>query len=215
MTNHNNKLDYEKITYNKDEYIKKDGKVTFFAEKISGGRQISNFVAIFFLTTFGFGFFISGISSYFSYNIFPFYDYAKIEFLPQGILLLFYGTCSLLLCALIVALTFYDIGSGINSYDLENRVVRIFRKGFPKIEDLFSKDQEEIYVIYNFSQIVGLELSFIGGINPQRSLYLELIDGRSIPLTASNDFTDMKYLEEHAIFLSELLKMDLKLNIQQ
>ena len=194
-------------------YTEKNGKIILYSEPIYGGRRFNNFIAVVLLFLFGLGFFIAGISSYFHTNIIPLRDFSTIEFLPQGILLLFYGTCSSLLSILITSLIVWDIGSGTNIYDIENQVVRVSRRGFPKIIDLRIQ-QENFYLVYSFNVIDSLELDIIGGINPKRVIFLGLKDGRRIPLTPSNEFSSLSFLENRAIFLAKFLQMDLKLNVE-
>lgn len=194
-------------------YTEKNGKIILYSEPIYGGRRFNNFIAVVLLFLFGLGFFIAGISSYFHTNIIPLRDFSKIEFLPQGILLLFYGTCSSLLSILITSLIVWDIGSGTNTYDIENQVVRVSRRGFPKIID-FKIQQENFYLVYSFNEIESLELDIVGGINPKRVIFLGLKDGRRIPLTPSNEFSSLSFLENRAIFLAKFLQMDLKLNVE-
>jgi|TARA_B110000971_G_C20009706_1_gene500983 hypothetical protein len=204
---------YNKNKIEDSSYTEKNGKIILYSEPIYGGRRFNNFIAVVLLFLFGLGFFIAGISSYFHTNIIPLRDFSTIEFLPQGILLLFYGTCSSLLSILITSLIVWDIGSGTNIYDIENQVVRVSRRGFPKIIDLRIQ-QENFYLVYSFNEIDSLELDIIGGINPKRVIFLGLKDGRRIPLTPSNEFSSLSFLENRAIFLAKFLQMDLKLNVE-
>ena len=190
---------YNKNKIEDSSYTEKNGKIILYSEPIYGGRRFNNFIAVVLLFLFGLGFFIAGISSYFHTNIIPLRDFSTIEFLPQGILLLFYGTCSSLLSILITSLIVWDIGSGTNIYDIENQVVRVSRRGFPKIIDLRIQ-QENFYLVYSFNEIDSLELDIIGGINPKRVIFLGLKDGRRIPLTPSNEFSSLSFLENRAIF---------------
>ena len=204
---------YNKNKIEDTSYTEKNGKIILYSEPIFGGRRFNNFIAVLLLLLFGLGFFIAGISSYFHTNIIPLRDFSTIEFLPQGILLLFYGTCSTLMSILITSLIVWDIGSGTNTYDIENQVVRVSRRGFPKIIDL-KIQQENFYLVYSFNEIESLELDIIGGINPKRVIFLGLKDGRRIPLTPSNEFSSLSFLENRAIFLAKFLQMDLKLNVE-
>ena len=204
---------YNKNKIEDSSYTEKNGKIILYSEPIYGGRRFNNFIAVVLLFLFGLGFFIAGISSYFHTNIIPLRDFSTIEFLPQGILLLFYGTCSSLLSILITSLIVWDIGSGTNIYDIENQVVRVSRRGFPKIIDLINK-KKNFYLVYSFNEIDSLELDIIGGINPKRVIFLGLKDGRRIPLTPSNEFSSLSFLENRAIFLAKFLQMDLKLNVE-
>ena len=57
-----------------------------------GSRRISNIFWASIVTLGGVGFFLTGISSFFNTNLLFFTDSTEISFIPQGIVLLFYGT---------------------------------------------------------------------------------------------------------------------------
>jgi hypothetical protein len=191
--------------------IEKNGGVITYSEIIKGANRSTNYLWFMLLLLFGIGFLIAGFSSYFSINFISFRSFSNIEFIPQGILLLFYGTCAILLSFFITTLITLDIGAGTNTYDLESAVVRLSRKGFPNLTDEFNVKQRNIYLVYPFSEIIDIELNIVDGLNPTRILFLNLKDGRRIPLTPSNQLTDLAFLEKRAIFIAKLLKIDLKL----
>jgi len=211
-----NNLSVPSIEYQQfeDGYIvKKEGKTITYCESIKGARQFTNFFWLVLLFLFGIGFLVAGFSSYFNFNFLFFSNFSNIEFIPQGILLLFYGTCAILLSFLILNLINWDIGSGTNNYDLESSVVRLSRRGFPSLTKDFKFEQRNLYLVYPFSDILNLELEIIDGLNPTRVIYLRLKDNRRIPLTPSNQLKDLRYLENRAMFLARLLKTDLKLEV--
>ena len=200
----------------KNKYIiKKEGKVIAYSEILKGTSQLNNYFWSFILFLFGSGFFITGLSSYlnFQQQTFLIFNFTEIEYLPQGILLIFYGTCSILLSLLIFWLINLDLGSGVNTYDIESKVIRITRKNFPVFSNKFELKSSNIYLVYPFSQILKIELELLSGLNPKRVIYLILKDNRRIPLTLSNDLDELSFLEERAIFIAKILKVDLKLNI--
>lgn len=194
-------------------FIEKDNEVVYYSEKIDGTNIVTNYVWLILLFLFGIGFFTAGLSSYFieSRNYIFLKNFSNIEFLPQGILLLFYGTCSILLSILLNILIQINIGSGKNEYDSENEIVRLTRKGFPTIAKNLKFKQRNIYFAYPYSELVNLELEITEGINPTRITYLILKDGRRIPLTPSNKLEDLLSIESKAIYIAKLLKIDLKL----
>ena len=79
----------------------------------------------------GSGFFLAGLSSYLGVQLLPFADTKEIVFIPQGIVMTFYGTVGLLLSAFLLATIYLNVGGGYNLYDKKNRKVEIFRLGFP------------------------------------------------------------------------------------
>lgn len=191
--------------------IEQDGKVVLYSESISGASRSSNYIWVVLLFLGGFGFSTAGLSSYFRVNLIPFRDFSGIDFIPQGILLLFYGTAGFLLSFLIFGLIRLDLGSGKNTFDINGQVVRLTRRGFPTFTNL-KFNQQNILLVYPFSDIVNLELDITDGLNPTRIIFLCLKDGRRIPLTPSNQLNDLLFLEGRAIFIAKLLKVDLKLN---
>ena len=71
-------------------------------DTIKGSRRNSNYFWIVILYTGGLGFFLAGLSSYFKRNLIPFTDVSDLIFIPQGILLLFYGTVAILVSTFIL-----------------------------------------------------------------------------------------------------------------
>ena len=130
-------------------------------DRIVGSRRLSNYFCIVFLYIGGLGFSLAGLSSYFSTNLIPFRDFSELIFIPQGILLLFYGTLSTLVSTFILLTVFWDVGGGYNEYNRAEGLVRISRKGFPG-------ENREIYLVYPFGDIKSIELEIMEGINPKR-----------------------------------------------
>ena len=63
----------------------------------SGSRRLSNISWAIIVSLGGFGFFLTGLSSFFNTNLLFFSDASEISFIPQGIVLVFYGTVGSLL----------------------------------------------------------------------------------------------------------------------
>ena len=72
-------------------------------DKIIGSRRFSNYFWAIFLCIGGLSFLLAGISSYFNTNLLPFANPAELAFIPQGIVMIFYGTLSMSLGAYISA----------------------------------------------------------------------------------------------------------------
>ena len=82
-------------------------------DKIVGSRRFSNYFWSFFLFVGGLGFLLAGISSYFKVNLLPFADPTELVFIPQGIVMMFYGTLSLGFSIYIILTVLLDVGSGM------------------------------------------------------------------------------------------------------
>lgn len=171
-------------------------------DKILGSRRFSNYFWSFFLFVGGVGFFLAGISSYLNINLLPFTNPTELVFIPQGLVMIFYGTLSLGISIYILITVLLDIGSGYNEYNRIENLVKIVRKGFPG-------KNREILLTYPFSNIKSIGIKITEGFNPTRSIYLCLKDDRKIPLTPVQEPVSISNLEEEAASLAKFL--DLKL----
>jgi len=171
-------------------------------DKIIGSRRFSNYFWSFFLLVGGLGFLLAGISSYFKTNLLPFTDTSNLVFIPQGLVMMFYGTLSLGFSIYILITVLLDIGSGYNEYNRIESLVKIVRKGFPG-------RNREILLTYPLENVKSIGIKITEGLNPTRSIYLCLKDERNIPLTPVQEPIAISDLEEEAASLAKFL--DLKL----
>ena len=171
-------------------------------DKIVGSRRFSNYFWSFFLFLGGIGFLLAGLSSYFKINFLPFANPTELVFIPQGLIMMFYGTLSFGISIYIILTIFLDIGSGYNEYNKIENLVKIVRKGFPG-------KNREILLTYSLSNVRAIGIKITEGLNPTRSIYLCLKDERKIPLTPVQEPTSISNLEEEAASLAKFL--DLKL----
>jgi hypothetical protein len=171
-------------------------------EKIVGSRRFSNYFWAVTLLIGGLMFLLAGISSYLKINLLPFANTTELVFIPQGIVMMFYGTLSFGLSIYILTTLLWDIGSGYNEYNKVENLVKIVRKGFPG-------KNREILLTYPFNNIRSIGIKISEGLNPQRSIYLCLKDERKIPLTPVQQPDSISDLEDQAASLAKFL--DLKL----
>ena len=171
-------------------------------DKIVGSRRFSNYFWSLFLLIGGLGFLLAGISSYFKINLLFFTDTTKLVFIPQGLVMMFYGTLSLGISFYTITTVLLDIGSGYNEYNKAENLVKIVRRGFPG-------KNREVLLTYPFSNIRAIGIKITEGLNPTRSIYLCLKDDRNIPLTPVQEPIAISTLEEKAADLAKFL--DLKL----
>ena len=171
-------------------------------DTIVGARRFSNYFWGILLILGGIGFLLAGISSYFKINLLPFANPSEIIFIPQGLVMMFYGTISFSLSLYIVVTMFWDVGGGYNEYNKIENLVKIIRKGFPG-------KNREILLTYPLTTIQSIGIKISEGLNPQRSIYLCLKDNRKIPLTQVQEPISISELEKQAADLAKFL--DLKL----
>ena len=169
---------------------------------IVGSRRFSNYFWSFFLFLGGLGFLLAGISSYFKINLLPFANPTELVFIPQGLVMMFYGTLSLGISIYITITVLLDVGSGYNEYNKIENLVKIVRRGFPG-------KNREILLTYPLSNVRSIGIKITEGLNSTRSIYLCLKDERNIPLSPVQEPTAISKLEEEAADLAKFL--DLKL----
>jgi len=172
-------------------------------DKIIGSKRFSNYFWSFFLFVGGLGFLLAGLSSYLKINLLPFTDTTELVFIPQGIVMMFYGTFSLVFSIYIIVTILLDVGSGYNEYNKLENLVKIVRKGFPG-------KNREILLTYPLSNIRAIGIKITEGLNPTRSIYLCLKDERNIPLTPVQEPTAISNLEEEAADLAKFLDLTLE-----
>ena len=171
-------------------------------DDIIGSRRFSNYFWGWVLFIGGFSFFLAGLSSYLKINLLPFTNTVELVFIPQGIVMMFYGTLSLSISFYTLLTVIWDIGSGYNEYNKIENLVKIVRKGFPG-------KNREILLTYPLNNIRAIGIKISEGLNPKRIIYLCLMDERKIPLTPVEQPTTISNLEENASDLAKFL--DLKL----
>ncbi len=171
-------------------------------DKIIGSRRFSNYFWSFFLFVGGLGFLLAGISTYLKIQLLPFSNTTQLSFIPQGLVMIFYGALSLGISCYIIFTLILDIGSGYNEYNKIEKIVKIIRKGFPG-------KNRQVLLTYPFSNIRSIGIKMTEGLNPTRSIYLCLKDERNIPLTSVQEPISISNFEEEASNLAKFL--DLKL----
>ena len=172
-------------------------------DEIVGSRRFSNYFWSVVLFFGGIGFLLAGLSSYLKINLLPFTNSTELVFIPQGLVMMFYGTLSFGISIYITATVFLDIGGGYNEYNRIENLVKIVRKGFPG-------KNREILLTYPFSNIKYIGIKITEGLNPTRSIYLCLKDDRKIPLTPVQEPTSISNLEEEAASLAKFLNLKLE-----
>jgi len=95
-------------------------------EFIIGSRRISNFCWAFVLLLGALGFSFVGISSYFGKDFIPFLSSQEILFIPQGVVMSFYGIAGLFLSFYLWCTILWNVGSGYNQFDKKKKVFIYF-----------------------------------------------------------------------------------------
>lgn len=170
---------------------------------ITGSKRISNFLWSSILLIGGMAFVLSGLSSYYKINMLPLSNTKDLIFIPQGIIMFFYGFLAVVLSFCIILTIIWDVGGGYNEFNKSEKIVRIVRKGFPG-------KNRNIYIVYSFSNIKSIKLIIKEGLNPQRLILLCTKDKREIPLNSVGQPLPISEIEEKASEIASFLNVKLE-----
>ena len=176
---------------------------TILRENIIGARNTSNYLIMIVLFFAGLGFFLAGLSSYLDINLLKITDTKNITFIPQGIVMLFYGTSALGISIYILLTIIWNIGSGYNEFSKDENIIRIVRLGFPG-------KNRTIFLSYDFKNLKNLKFLIKQGLNPRSNIFLVLKDRREIPLFPAQFLLNPNDVEKKAITLSNFLNIPLE-----
>jgi hypothetical protein len=170
---------------------------------ILGSRRHSNYLWSMISLLGGSGFLLAGLSSYLGLQLLSFGNTETIVFIPQGIVMTFYGTTSILLSIFLMLNITLNVGGGYNSYDKNDGIIQVFRLGFPG-------KRRQILLQYKLKDIKSIRLSIAEGLNPKREIYLQTKDQRQIPLTRVGEPLLLSQIEEEAVELANFLNIPLE-----
>jgi hypothetical protein len=169
----------------------------------AGSRRLNNIFWAVVVSLGGLGFFLTGLSSFFKTNLLIFTDSTSISFIPQGIVLVFYGTVGLILGIFLGLTAWWNVGSGYNDYNRNSQEVLIYRKGFPG-------KNRELILKFAFGEIKSVKMKIKEGLNPTRQILLCLVDNREIPLIGIEQPKALNQIEDEAITIAKHLNVFLE-----
>jgi hypothetical protein len=172
-------------------------------EIVIGSKRFSNYFWGSSLFIGGLGFFFSGLSSYLKINILPFTNSKELIFIPQGIIMTFYGTVGIIISFYIFLTIIWDIGSGYNEFNKKENLIKIVRKSFPG-------KNKNILLIYPINIIKSVKLNITEGLNNKRIILLCTKDDREIPISPINETLNLSKIEEKASELALFLQVKLE-----
>jgi hypothetical protein len=178
--------------------LNKSNKSDIKTDYITGSRRFSNYWWATVILVGGLGFFLAGVSSYLKINLLPFMNSFGVLFIPQGVIMAFYGTVAVFISVFLWLTILFNIGAGYNKFDLEKGVITIFRLGFPG-------KNRNVYLIYSLKEIQAIKIKIQDGLNPRREIYLKTKDKREIPLTRVGEPLLLSEIEGRATELAQFL----------
>jgi len=167
-------------------------------DTIIGSRRLSNYWWATIIFIGGLNFFLVGLSSYLNKKILPFPISDDLVFLPQGVVMTFYGTIGILVSVFLWLTILWNVGSGYNEFNIDNGTITIFRRGFPGKNRILK-------LIYSINEIQAVKVSINDGITTKREIYLKMKDLREIPLTSVGQPLLLSEIESKANNLAKFL----------
>ncbi|ERN40015.1 photosystem I assembly Ycf4 [Rubidibacter lacunae KORDI 51-2] len=172
-------------------------------QTVQGSRRASNYLWAVVTAIGGIGFFLAGLSSYFHVNLLLVSDPRGLQFIPQGIALLFYGTVGSAISLYQWLTILWDLGSGYNEFDKDAGTATVFRWGFPG-------KNRRIEISVPLDDVLAVYADIKEGLNPKRSLYLRVKNRQPIPLTRAGEPLPLSDLESCGADLARFLGLPLE-----
>ena len=127
----------------------------------------------------------------------------ELQFIPQGVALLFYGVVGSLLSLYLWLTIIWNIGGGYNEFNKDSGQAKLFRWGFPG-------QNRRIELNYPLEDIQAVRAEIKEGLNPKRALYLRLKKRRDMPLSRVGEPISLSELENQGAELARFLSVPLE-----
>ena len=134
---------------------------------ITGSQRLSNYWWASVISLGGLAFLLTGFAAFLNTSLFMFNQSKNISFLPQGLIMCFYGSLGLLFGIYLWCTILWGVGNGFNEFNKKQGVIRIFRWGLPG-------KNRRIDLVYKMEQVEGVRVELKEGINPRRTISLRL-----------------------------------------
>ncbi len=172
-------------------------------QEVIGARRLSNYWWATIVAIGGGGFLLAGLSSYLKVNLLIVSEASELQFVPQGLALLFYGVAGSLLALYLWLTILWNVGGGYNEFNKSTGVVTIFRWGYPG-------KNRRIELDWKLADIQSVRAVIKEGLSPKRELYLKVKQKRDIPLTRVGEPLSISELENQGAELARFLDVPLE-----
>jgi len=149
------------------------------------------------------GFFIVGFSSYLQDNLVPFLSADQVSFVPQGLIMCFYGIAGLFTSSYLWCTIWWNVGSGYNRFDKRRGTLSLFRWGFPG-------KNRRILIEFFIKDIQAIRMEIREGLLPRRVLYVRIKGQQDVPLSRIEEYSTIEKMEDEAAELARFLKISIE-----
>nr|YP_004376522.1 photosystem I assembly protein ycf4 [Ptilidium ciliare var. pulcherrimum]ADK89616.1 photosystem I assembly protein ycf4 [Ptilidium ciliare var. pulcherrimum] len=177
----------------------KDIRVDF----VTGSRRISNFCWAFILLSGALGFSSVGFSSYLRKDLIPFLSAEQILFIPQGLVMFFYGIAGSFISFYLWCTIWWNVGSGYNRFDKRKGIFSLFRWGFPG-------KNRRILIHFFIRDIQAIRMEVQEGFLSRRVLYIKMKGQQDVPLSRIEEYSTLEDMETQAAELARFLKISIE-----
>jgi Ycf4 len=170
---------------------------------VTGSRRISNFCWALTLLLGALGFSVVGFSSYLEKDLIPFLSAEQILFIPQGLVMFFYGIAGSFISLYLWSTIWWNVGSGYNRFDKQKGVFLLFRWGFPG-------KNRRIVLQFCIGDIQAIRMEVQEGFLSRRILYIRMKTQQDIPLSRLEEYSTLEEMETQAAELARFLKLSIE-----
>nr|QWW92367.1 photosystem I assembly protein Ycf4 [Ptychanthus striatus] len=170
---------------------------------VTGSRRISNFCWALILLSGALGFCSVGFSSYLQKDLIPFLSAEHILFIPQGLVMFFYGIAGLFISFYLWSTILWNVGSGYNKFDKQKRILSIFRWGFPG-------KNRRIFIQFDIRDVQAIRMEVQEGFLSRRILYIKIKGQQDFPLSRIEEYSTLGEMETKAAELARFLKISIE-----
>nr|YP_009667743.1 photosystem I assembly protein Ycf4 [Schistochila macrodonta]QCW58518.1 photosystem I assembly protein Ycf4 [Schistochila macrodonta] len=170
---------------------------------VTGSRRISNFCWAFILLLGASGFSFVGFSSYLRKDLIPFLSAEQILFIPQGLVMFFYGIAGSFISLYLWCTILWNIGSGYNRFDKRKGVFSLFRWGFPG-------KNRRILIQFSIGDIQAIRMEVQEGVLSRRIIYIKMKGQQDVPLTRIEEYLTLEEMETKAAESARFLKISIE-----
>lgn len=170
---------------------------------MTGSRRISNFCWASILLLGALGFSLVGFSSYLRKDLIPFLSADQISFVPQGLVMCFYGIAGSFISFYLWCTIWWNVGSGYNRFDKRKGTFSLFRWGFPG-------RNRRVFIQFFIGDIQAIRMEVQEGFSSRRVLYVKIRGQQDVPLSRIEEYPTLKDMEDKAAELARFLKISIE-----
>nr|WKT06292.1 hypothetical chloroplast RF4 [Interfilum sp. SAG 2147] len=165
---------------------------------ILGSKDKENILLAWFTCLGGASFFAIALATYLGQPVLFFLLKSPLTFLPQGLVMGFYGISALFLGLYLWIIIGWSIGGGINEFDLKTGRISVFRWGFPGTN-------RRIHLVCQLKDVEAVQIENRGGLWPSLFVSLKRRGKIAIPLGELARGGNAQEAEDKAAELAQFL----------